>query len=86
MSGSCRSRVIPSPLLEIEPGELNELPATSAGAIFHVSFDAPPRVALYLFADGSWVIENFNDQPVSVILNGKALEIGARGWKYDWKL
>jgi hypothetical protein len=43
-------------------------------------------VALYLFSDGSWVIENFNDQPASVILHGKALEIGARDWQYDWKM
>ncbi len=47
---------------------------------------APNRVALYLFDDGSWVIENFNDQLVSVELNGKTWEIEARGWKCSWEL
>ena len=30
----------------------------------------PNRVALYLFADGSWVIENFRDEAVHVELDG----------------
>ena len=49
------------------------------------SFQAPSRVALYLFEDGSWVIENFNDEPVAVELDGKSLQVAARGWLYRWK-
>ena len=33
---------------------------------FKTTFRAPNKVALYLFADGSWVIENFNDQEAAV--------------------
>ena len=36
------------------------------------AFRAPRRVAFYLFADGSWVIENFNDEPVAVELDGQS--------------
>jgi hypothetical protein len=49
------------------------------------SFRAPSRVALYLFADGSWVIENFNDHPVAVELAGKQQRLAARGWTMQWK-
>jgi hypothetical protein len=49
------------------------------------TFRAPGRVALYLFTDGSWVVENFNDRPVSVKLDGVDVEIAARGWRYEWK-
>lgn len=47
--------------------------------------ESPNRVGLYLLADGSWVVENFNDQPVTVQLDGKPLAIPARGWRYEWK-
>ena len=49
------------------------------------TFLAPNRVALYLFKDGSWVVENFNDQPVQVELNGQTLSIEPRGWTYHWE-
>lgn len=49
------------------------------------SFRAPSRVALYLFADGSWVIENFNDEPVAVELAGKPQRVAGRGWAMQWK-
>jgi hypothetical protein len=48
-------------------------------------FRAPSRVALYLFADGSWVIENFNDKPVVVELAGKQQRVAGRGWTMQWK-
>ena len=34
------------------------------------SLVAPARVSLYLFDDGSWVLENFNDEAVDVQLDG----------------
>jgi len=49
------------------------------------TFKAPNRVAIYLFSDGSWVVENFNDEPVTVQLDGASMEIASRGWLYDWK-
>jgi hypothetical protein len=38
-----------------------------------------------LFKDGSWVVENFNDLPVQVELNGQTLSIEGRGWTYHWE-
>jgi hypothetical protein len=49
------------------------------------SFRAPNRVALYLYEDGSWVVENFNDEPVTVDLDGKSLSIAPRGWLQHWQ-
>jgi hypothetical protein len=52
---------------------------------FDRRFESPNRVALYLFDDGSHVIENFNDQPVVANLDGLSREIGPRCWTYSWK-
>jgi hypothetical protein len=52
---------------------------------FQTTFQAPNRVALYLFSNGGWVIENFNDTPVNVTLNGQPLQVDRRGWKQHWK-
>jgi hypothetical protein len=49
------------------------------------SFEAPGRVALYLFDDGSWVIENFNAAPAAVKLDGTAHTVPAREWVQHWK-
>ena len=49
------------------------------------SLRAPNQVGLYLFTDGSWVIENFNDQPAEVELNGRRIAVEARGWQKLWK-
>lgn len=50
-----------------------------------VRFDAPNKVALYWFEDRSWVIENFNDEPVRVRLNDTEVAIPARSWRYAWQ-
>ena len=70
----------------LEPGQ-KELDALRAPLLrpLKVSFHAPNRVALYLFGDGSWVVENFNDEAVDADLNGKRLTVAARGWVYQWK-
>jgi hypothetical protein len=44
------------------------------------TFQAPNQVALYLFTQGGWVVENFNDSPVEVVLNGRRFSVEARGW------
>ena len=49
------------------------------------TFRAPNRVALYAFADGSWVVENFNYRPATEQLDGANLEIAPRGWHCNWK-
>ncbi len=50
----------------------------------HVSFRAPDQVALYLFSPDGWVVENFNNEPVTVVFNGQTLKIAARGWICHW--
>lgn len=72
----------PKSLLALPPAELDELRAPLLRP-FQVDFHAPHRVGLYLFNGGRWVVENFNDQPVSVELNGRRLEVPARGWRYE---
>lgn len=76
-----------------EPKSLLELPQTELDkwrrvllAPLSVQFQAPNRIGLYLFSDGSWVVENFRDEPVTVQLNGQSLEIGPRDWKSDWRM
>lgn len=47
-------------------------------------FKAPNRVALYLFSDGSWVVENFNDEPVTISLDDQTHRVEPRGWRQHW--
>lgn len=48
-------------------------------------FAAGNRVALYLWEDGSSVVENFNDEPAAVRLDGVAQTVPVRGWVQHWK-
>lgn len=73
----------PKSLLELPEDALTALRAPLLG-VLKASLRAPNRVALYLFQDGSWVIENFNDEPATVELNGKRLTVEARGWVHQW--
>jgi hypothetical protein len=73
----------PKSLLQLTPRELDALRAPSLRP-FKVTFAAPNRVALYCFRDGSWVVENFNDEAVTAELNGRALTVAARGWQQHW--
>jgi hypothetical protein len=50
----------------------------------NVTFSAPDMVALYLYSPDGWVVENFNVQPVTVVLNGKTFNIPARDWICHW--
>ena len=54
-------------------------------APFGLKLKAPANVAFYPFADGSWVLENFNDADVAVELNGECLALPARGWAQRWE-
>lgn len=71
----------PKSLLDLPGAELDALRAPLLQP-FKTEFRAPNRVALYLFNGRRWVVENFNDQPVTVELNGQRLEVPARGWRY----
>ena len=73
----------PKSLLELPENELNSLRAPLLRAL-KISLLAPNQVALYLFRDGSWVVENFSDEPAAVELNGKRLTVAARGWVHQW--
>lgn len=74
----------PKSLLELSRDELDSLRAPLLKPL-KVSFRAPNKVALYLFGDGSWVVENFNDEAARVELNGTTLTVDARGWSHSWK-
>jgi len=74
----------PASLLKLSGPELDSL----RGRLllpFQTEFQAPNRTALYLFDDGSWVVENFNDQAVQVRLNGEAVSVPPREWICRWK-
>lgn len=74
-----------------DPKSLLKLSQRDADAVrlpmlrpFNVSFEAPNKVALYLFRDGSWVVENFGDEDANVRLNGKSIVVPSRGWQNKW--
>jgi hypothetical protein len=73
----------PKALLQLPQAALDELREPLLRP-FHAAFRAPRRVALYLFRDGSWVVENFNDEAVKLELNDEELTVAARGWLCHW--
>jgi hypothetical protein len=73
----------PKSLLGLSEAKLNALRAPLLQALGH-EFRAPNRVGLYLFDDRSWVIENFNDEPVAVTLDGAAYTLPPRQWRHHW--
>lgn len=77
-------RAQPDSLLALPQERLDELRAPLLNA-FQVAFRAPNRVALYLFTHGGWVVENFNEAPVQVALNGQSFSVEARGWRCHWE-
>jgi len=52
---------------------------------FAVRLRAPVGVAFYPFRDGSWVLENFRDEPAEAELNGQLRTLPARGWACEWR-
>ena len=74
-----------------DPKSLLDLPQDTINALrepllepFSRRFKAPNRVGLYLFDDSSWVVENFNDEPVTVQLDGLPLRLEGRAWQLHW--
>ena len=74
----------PKRLLELPQKKVDELRAPLLKPLGH-SFRAANRVGLYLFADGSWVVENFNDDAVVVELDAAQHHLAPRGWTMQWK-
>ncbi len=73
----------PKALLNLPQARLDQLRGPLL-VPFGTSFQAPNQVALYSFTKGRWVVENFNDAPVEVRLNGRLFSIEARGWLCHW--
>jgi hypothetical protein len=74
----------PKSLLEMPQADLDRF-RESLLAPLGRRFDSPNRVALYVFADGSWVIENFRDESAVVKLDGKPLTVEPRSWTWHWQ-
>jgi hypothetical protein len=74
----------PKSLLRLDQKQCDEIRAALLKP-FRVSCQAPAQVALYLFKDKSWALENFNDGSVDVQLNGKTVAVPGRGWVQHWK-
>jgi len=74
----------PKSLLELEQTKLDAIRVPLLQP-FDRSFRAPNKTSLYLFQDGSWVIENFSDEPITAELDGTPVTVDARGWTYRWK-
>ena len=74
----------PKSLLDLPQSQVDELRASLLRPL-KTRLRAPVGVALYLFLDGSWVLENFKDEAVRLELNGQARTIPSRGWEYRWK-
>ncbi len=74
----------PKSLLELSQADLDAIRKPLLEPLGH-TFSAPNRVALYVFVDGSWLIENFGNRPVTVELDGVKMDVAERGWRYSWK-
>jgi len=74
----------PKSLLSLPQGEVDAIRAMMLKPL-NASLKAPSKVGFYLFRDGSWVVENFNDEPAKVELDGSSQTVPARGWLCRWK-
>lgn len=73
----------PKALLELPQPQLDQLRQPLLKP-FACTFRAPAWVGLYLFDDGAWVVENFNDRTIAVELNGQEISVAARQWTYKF--
>ncbi len=74
----------PPSLLQLTQKEVDTLRTPFVKALGHQAFEAPNQVGLFLFADQSWVIMNFNDRPITLRLDGETREVAARQWLLHW--
>jgi hypothetical protein len=73
----------PKSLLQLSQPEVDQLRSEMLTP-WKTTFNAPAKVGFYLFRDGSWVIENFADEPANVSLNHQPRTIERRSWIYSW--
>ena len=73
----------PKSLLTMTELQLEPLRAAALRSVKH-AFTAPPGVALCLFKDGSWVVQNFNDREVVAVLDGQSLSVAGRSLQAHW--
>jgi len=74
----------PKSLLEMSQVDLDRLREPLLAPLGR-RFEAPNRVAFYVFTDGSWVVENFRDESAAVKLDGKPLTVEPRSWTWHWQ-
>jgi hypothetical protein len=74
----------PKSLLGLSGQDLESIRALMLKPL-NTTFHGPNEVGLYLFADGSSVVENFGAEEAAVELNGAAFKVPARGWVARWK-
>jgi hypothetical protein len=74
----------PKSLLELPEGEV-ELLREHLMAPLKTTFRGPKKVGFYLFKDRSWVVENFNDTPAVVELDGSQIHVPPRDWICRWR-
>jgi hypothetical protein len=74
----------PKSLLKIPQTELDRMREPLLKPL-KTSLKAPAEIGLYLFQDGSWVVENFTGSDTRVELNAKAMTVPARGWVKHWR-
>lgn len=74
----------PRTLLQMDEQEVAQVRADALRPL-GITFDAPTSVSLYLFTDGSSVVENFRDTAAQVRLNGKQITVPPREWVCDWR-
>jgi len=74
----------PKSLLELPEGEV-ELLREHLMAPLKTTFRGPKKVGFYLFKDRSWVVENFNDTPAVVELDGSQIQVPPRDWICRWR-
>jgi hypothetical protein len=74
----------PKSLLQLPQAEVDSLRAPLLKP-FKAVFGAPNQVSLYLFRDGSWVVENFSDREATARLSGHSFSVPARGWRMEWR-
>lgn len=77
-------RGAPKELLSLDQAALDALREPLLRPL-KIALRAPAQVGLFLFTDGSWVLENFADTPAVAELNGERLTLTPRGWLHRWK-
>lgn len=77
--------------IKADPEALLRLPQETLDALrepllkaLGYTLKCPARVAFYPFADGSWVLENFNAHAVKAELNNEIVVLPPRGWVQKW--